>query len=319
MAKGTAVRALSAGVGLLLIFAGPAQAGMHGDVMKFPEKYPLKKAKRIAVDGSRVDGSRVSTLARVQRRPGCRLPAGSLSLNRGERAVELRQLSLNLRTCRAVFERGVPPRSVIEKSAPPKQKAASVKGKGTSGSSQRGQGVLGRGVSAASRWYPTMGSAGPAPGYRYGGYVKAFWEDPAGINVNTVWDGADWNVSPRNRRCIGRNHTWQRYQWYRRSWWRRPVNRSSWTNSICRYVMSGSYARFFNDGFCAGADTFATYDPVRFYGFPNGHETARYRTWVTGSVCRRALRFNLVIVRSRPTLPGPDPWGGWAGSYHEGP
>lgn len=73
MAKGTAVRALSAGVGLLLIFAGPAQAGMRGDVMKFPEKYPLKKGE--ADRRGRQSGGRQSGLDAGARPETPRVPS----------------------------------------------------------------------------------------------------------------------------------------------------------------------------------------------------------------------------------------------------
>ncbi|MDQ4072407.1 MAG: hypothetical protein M3088_05975, partial [Actinomycetota bacterium] len=101
MTKGRIIYGLGLSAGLLLVLAGPAQADKHGDVIKYRHAYPLEDATRSVVQGRQVSAAGRN----AETRPSCRLPGASVSLARHERAIELRQLSINLRTCRATFER----------------------------------------------------------------------------------------------------------------------------------------------------------------------------------------------------------------------
>ncbi len=78
---------------------------VNGDVVRYPQEYPLVRARRYVRQG-KVDG-----------RGGCTQPEESSTLSLppdGPRAMMERPVEVNLRTCRVVYEQGVPPRGAIE-------------------------------------------------------------------------------------------------------------------------------------------------------------------------------------------------------------
>ena len=179
MRNGTLIRGLGLTTGLMLALAGSAQAGTGGDPPTQP--YPLAHSTRVAVQGHHVAAGASS----ADRGSPCRMPATSLSLAPKERAVEMRQISFNPRTCRAVFERGVPPRWAKRPAA------GKIQGQGRAAGPGAGSGVS------------TL-----AAGYTWGGFSSAYYKDRStGRIYNLIEDGADWNSS---RGCIGANSTWWR-------------------------------------------------------------------------------------------------------------
>jgi len=241
MTKRKLIRNLGLATGLLLAFAGSAQADHKGDVVKAKTPYPLADATQFVVQGRR-DGVAASS----ERASGanCRVPQPSLSLAPRERAIEVREVSFNPRTCRTTFERGVPPRSA--------QPAASEKPQ-SAGASRAG------------------GVQSLANGYRYSGYGKAWYTDArTGKMVTSVESGADWNTSGG---CIGANNTYFRNTASTATGWREVSHRWSFINKDCDQVVSSVNAHFRDTYFtgCPGAiraESF--YNKVRFVGLPNG-------------------------------------------------
>jgi hypothetical protein len=243
MTKGRLIRGLGLTTGLLLALAGSAQAQTASDVVKFSQPYRLADSTRLVVQGDRVGASASSAGARGA---DCRMPRPSLSLAPRERAVELRQLSLNKRTCRATFERGVPPKS----------SEGAFDGKTQSGARRQ---TAGTGVSAL------------ANGYRFSGYGRAWYRDARnGKIVTAVRSGADWNTTGA---CIGANNVWFRNSADTASGWFEVSHRWSYINKRCDFVISSTNAHFRDPQFtgCSGGPAVDSYyTRVRFIGYPNG-------------------------------------------------
>ena len=271
MKKGRIVLAGAAmATALLLALAGPGGAATSRDAVTAKQPYPLKDATRLVVQGRR-DGVGAAGRDGVR----CRMPRATLSLAPRERAIELRELSFNQRTCRATYERGVPPRSA-EGPAPEKPRSGEAKRAGDAGA----------GVHAAAR------------GYRYSGYAKAwYWDVRARRVVNSVRSGADWNGG----RCVGANNTWFRNFADRSTGWFQFSKRWSSVNDACSYVISSTNAHFRDRNFtgCSdgpAVDTF--FSRVRFVGYPNGGQKASRSSRVEPS-CRYRLSARFALYRGQ--------------------
>ena len=235
MTKGRIIHCLGLSAGLLLALSGSAQADTHGDVVKSRQPYPLAEAKRSVVQGQRVG---VAARGAERRRPSCRMPRASLSLARGERAIELRQVSINLRTCRATFERGVPPKWTEDSSSEKPQSAGA----------NRGEGGRATGVHSAAREYA------------FGGYSKAWYTDArTGGGVTSVRSGADWNTSGG---CIGTNNAWFRTWAHTATGWFEVSRRWSRLNTRCNYIISSTNAHFRDRQFRCSARLSGTITPA---------------------------------------------------------
>ena len=263
MTRGTLTRTLGLAAGVMLAFTGSAQAaGTQGDTVTYDHPYALKDANRVVVKGTPA-GARAAS--RGSAGADCRLPEASLYLAPHQQAIELRPVSLNRRTCRAVFEKGVPP-----KSARP------------SASGRRSAG----GVQALSHQY------------RYGGYSRAWYQDRRNNNrvVNQVASGADWNV--RNG-CIGSNFPFFQNRAHSASGWFEVSHRWSKIDDVCRHIISSTNARFRDRNFtgCQGGPVVdAHYARVRFIGYPNGGIRGSRRSWIEPS-CPNVLISYFALYR----------------------
>lgn len=274
MTKGRITYGLGLCAGLLLSLAGSAQADKHGDVVKYRHAYPLADSTRSVVQGRQVA---VAASRGEPRRPSCRLPRASVSLAPHERAIEYRQLSINLRTCRATFERGVPPPG---REGSPSEKPQSAGAK-------RGQGGRAAGVQSAAREYD------------FWGYSKAWYTDArTGRILNSVRSGADWNTSGG---CVDASRVWFRTFADRFTGWFEVSHRWSYINTRCRYVISSTNAHFRDRNFsgCSDGpmvDTF--YSRVRFVGYANGNMRGSRTSWSEPS-CYPVLVSHLALYRKK--------------------
>jgi len=263
MTKGRISHGLGLCAGLLLALAGSAQADSRGDVIRFKQPYPLADAKRSVVQGRSVA---VAGRSPEARRRSCRLPGTTLSLDRDQRAIESRQLSINLRTCRATFERGVPPKGAEGSSSERTQSAES----------DRGEGGRAAGVQAAARQY------------NWGGYARAWYTDArTGRVLNAVRSSADWTGG----RCVGANDVGFRTFADTFTGWFQVWRRWSYINTECDYVVSSASARMRDRQFsgCSDGPVVDTlYSRVRFVGYPNGDAKGSRRGWSPPS-CSRVL------------------------------
>ncbi len=272
MTKGRIIHGLGLWAVLLLALAGSAQADTHGDVVKYRHAYPLADSTRSVVQGRQVG---VAARSAETRRPSCRLPGASLLLRPGERAIELRQLSINLRTCRATFERGIPPKWTERSSSARPQSAAA----------DRGAGGRADGVHAAAREYT------------WGGHSKAWYSDArTGRVLNTVRSGADWDGSGG---CVGANSVWYRTWADRYTGWFHVSRRWSSITTRCAYVVSSVNAHFRDPQFrgcSAGPELNAHYRRVRFVGYANGNIKGSRTSWTDPS-CYPHLIAHLALYR----------------------
>jgi hypothetical protein len=266
----TLARSLGVATMATLALAGSAQAESGSDVVKVRQPYPLADATRFVVQGERAGAAAAAGA------PGanCRMPRPSLSLAPRERAIELRQLSLNPRTCRATFERGVPPKGA----------EGPVDDKPQSAGSRRSAG-------------PSGGVSAQANGYRYSGYGRAWYRDARnGKIVTAVRSGADWNTSGA---CIGASNVWFRNSADTASGWDEVSHRWSYINNRCDYVVSSTNAHFRDPSFtgCSGGpqvDSF--YNRVRFVGYPNGGIRGSRTSWNEPS-CKNVLIAYFALYR----------------------
>lgn len=269
MTKGRIIQGLGLSVGLLLALAGSAQADGH--VIKYRQPYPLADSTRSVVQGHQV---RAAARSAETRRPSCRMPEASVSLARHERSIEYRQLSINLRTCRAVFERGIPPNGTKSSSPQKPQSSAADRGQG---------GGRATDVRSAAR-------------YAFGGYSRAWYTDArTGRILNHVISGADWN---RAGACIGTNLAWFRTWTDAATGWFKVSHRWSFINDRCSSIVSSTNAHFRDRNFtgCSEPVVNTHYSRVRFVGYPNGNMKGSRTSWTDPS-CYPLLVAHLALHR----------------------
>ena len=153
-----------AAVPLAVLLALPGVASAK--VVAFAHGYQLANSVMSVVHGS-PDGA-----------GGCIMPKGRMTLPLGQRAVEMREDSLNTATCDAVVEQGTPPASALRDDSAADTAAAGY------GAAHAGGGLdaFGHPVAGTSRTRPRVQAYAA---YAYGaGYEKDSWEDPIGIDVN---------------------------------------------------------------------------------------------------------------------------------------
>jgi len=192
----------------------------------------------------------------------CKFPSVNLSLEPHQRAVEAREVARNLRTCRAVFERGVPPKS----------SRASSSLKPVSAGSRRSGGGAGTGVQALSTG-ETWG------GWSAAWYRKRYSSGRLSSKLTQVQSGADWTAA---NGCIDASNTWFRNSAHLESGWREISHRWSKINGICDYVVSSTNAHFRDDHFtgCSSGPAVDTYySRVRFVGYPDGRIRGSRSSW----------------------------------------
>jgi hypothetical protein len=111
--------------------------------------------------------------------------------------------------------------------------------------------------------------------------LKTAWEDPLGIDVNSVQNTTDWHW---NGNCVvSPVQNSQAQDWYTPTgWWRDSQNfQHSWN---CTQTTSSSFGHFANDNFCPGGGnrTHAYYDRNIVHGRYNGAATRSQNSWISG-------------------------------------
>jgi hypothetical protein len=121
------------------------------------------------------------------------------------------------------------------------------------------------------------------------GYYKAYYEDPPGIDVNSVRNNVDWYW---NGSTVSSGNCSYNYGWYSPSGWGLKEN-----NFFCRYessqtkVRSSSYVHFKNGVFCAFIDTHTYYDRNNAYGRNDGYLLGQVSARKSGG-CNGLLSFH---------------------------
>jgi len=263
----TVKRLVVMGAMLLMVFASSPQvtaagapgAGGTAGWTRVSYDAPLAKSQSYMLQGTRTSDG------------GCAF-SGSLELAPGEAAVTERQTGLNLATCQAEIERGVPSASSADDAAPPDSSTLS-------------------GEAAAQGDLP--GSDVPLATHS-AGYLKTDWEDPVQIDVNSVRDNTDWywNGNSVVAPVYGSWHL----GWYSPSGWQ--LVSQNWQNTYTSYQTTSShYAHFKNPYFCATIDTHSYYDRNTVHGRNNGSLVGVWNSWVSGG-CTGLLHFEHHLVRT---------------------
>ncbi|MGH2997286.1 MAG: hypothetical protein ACRDM9_13305, partial [Gaiellaceae bacterium] len=115
----------------------------------------------------------------------------------------------------------------------------------------------------------SLAGAGRALATHSKGYHKSYFEDPPGIDVNSVRNDVDWVW---NGSTVSNGLCSYTYGWFAASGWGLKEN-----NFFCRYensqtqLRSSSYVHFKNGIFCLFIDTHTYYERNNAYGKWNGN------------------------------------------------
>lgn len=211
---------------------------------------------------------------------GCSFPGGNLTIQPGgPQAIEQREVAIQPDTCQALVQTGTPPAWSLNQGPPP------------------GSGLASGGFIspfAPDARAPGSGSIASASATHHAsGYLRSWWEDPIGIDVNVVRNSTDWHY---NGRCVvapvsGR----YAYSWYSPSGW--SLKGNNWQNYYsCYHSISGSYAHFHNGSFCAFFDVDTYYNRSTVGGHYNGVLAGTWNSYNTGAVCKSLLSFHRTLA-----------------------
>jgi len=205
---------------------------------------------------------------------GCEY-SGSASVAPGEAAVQQDEIAEDPATCTMTLVQGTPT-SILSPADP----------KGTS--TKSGHAVADP-VASGTRSFARVTATHSA------GYSKTRFEDPVGIDVNSVKNSVDWvwnGSSVSNGSCS------YNYGWLSGDGWGLHEN-----NFFCRYdgsplqLHSSSYAHFKNGIFCIGFDTNTYYNRNNAYGKRNGTLVGTWNTSKSGP-CSGLLSVHNQVVRT---------------------
>jgi hypothetical protein len=127
------------------------------------------------------------------------------------------------------------------------------------------------------------------------GYYQSWFEDPPGIDVNSVRNDVDWYW---NGSYVYNGYCSYSYGWFSASGWGLKEN-----DFFCRYensqtqLRSSSYVHFKNGIFCAFIDTHTYYERNNAYGKFNGYLSGQVNWRKTGG-CTGLLSFHTQLRRT---------------------
>ncbi len=264
------------GIGALVsLMAALAVAPATAKVYHSPkQKYSLKETKKYAVDGKRTGPNE------------CRLPKVELALRPGQEAVENRRVSIDTKTCRAVYEKGTPPDSELRKNEPKPEKFADKLLRGGVGAAQVGTLAVGH----------------------ESGVMESWFTDPVGIVVNRDRAGSEFDF---NGSCARSRWNWVRRSQFKPTGW--YLASANWQSDMgtrsCR-VTSSDYARFGNFAFCTAAyaaagiigdpRVSAYHNRTVFRAYGNGAMRGSTNGYTSGALCKYLLSDNQRLHRFRP-------------------
>ena len=140
---------------------------------------------------------------------------------------------------------------------------------------------------------PPRKSITPATTYHSAGYYKSYFEDPVGLDVNSVRNGTDWYW---NYICVSNPYGSYAYGWYSPSGWRLRDN--NWSNTYnCDRTHVTSYVHYSNGVFCATIDTHTYYNRNHVYGWYDGWLLGAV-TWQKSGGCTYLLSFHAFLRRT---------------------
>jgi hypothetical protein len=254
------------GIALLILIGVPpaAHAALSGDAPPAGEQPPLVNPVTATVHGDRVA-------------PGVCKYTTTLQLAPGEQAVRQDSIAIDDSSCTMTVQRGTPSDVVDDVAGP--------------GFSEKQGGAAPASAATARRSVRAVA----ASAVHSAGYYKSYYEDPVGIDVNSVRNNVDWYW---NGSYVYNGYCSYHYGWYSTSGWGLKDN-----NFFCRYenyqtqVRSSSYVHFKNGIFCAFIDTHTYYDRNNAYGKYNGYLVGTVNAYKQGG-CTSLLSFHTLLRRT---------------------
>jgi hypothetical protein len=289
----------------LALLQGNAPAGPPGWVKFDHSDEPLANSVIYAVQGDRTPAGQ------------CHF-SGSEVAGSSELPVVERSLAINYEQCAMLLERGNP---LEEKPPPPGWETSSESaesGPGSSGSQvpSGSQGLVGPQVSVGAQPSntnltdaPTVPFAGTCcfhSGYQRGGsvqnyksgnvqkwaYHKTYWQDPPGIDVNSIEVQIDWTSSGACANLGNPTRFHAKWGWFSPSGWSKQTSSYNF-NLGCEYVTSLASAKYFNGAFCFNEDIWSHYDSTSITGLDDGRYDMTWDTWLesNSALCAGLLSF----------------------------
>jgi hypothetical protein len=254
------------GIALFIVIGVPpvAHAALSGGPAAAAERPALLNAVTATLKGERVA-------------PGLCKYTSTLKLAPGEQAVQEDSIAIDDSSCTMTVQRGTPAFVIDDAGAP--------------GLSEKQGG-------AAATSAPTAQNSAlavAASAVHSAGYYKSYYEDPVGIDVNSVRNNVDWYW---NGSYVYNGYCSYNYGWYSPSGWGLKEN-----DFFCRYensqnqVRSSSHVHFKNGIFCAFIDTHTYYDRNNAYGKYNGYLTGTVNAYKQGG-CTGLLSFHTLLRRT---------------------
>jgi hypothetical protein len=250
-----------------------AHAAMPGNAPAAEERAPLLNPVTATIKGERVA-------------PGVCKYTSTLQLAPGEQAVQEDSIAIDDASCTMTVLRGTP--------ADAKQVDGTTQAEGApAGWSEKEGGAAAKTASTAQGSDSVTANAAAA--VHSAGYYKSYYEDPVGIDVNSVRNNVDWYW---NGSYVYNGYCSYHYGWYSTSGWGLKEN-----NFFCRYedsqarVRSSSYAHFKNGIFCAFIDTHTYYDRNNAIGRRDGYLIGRVNAYKSGG-CTGLLSFHTQLRRT---------------------
>jgi hypothetical protein len=179
---------------------------------------------------------------------GCDFTPPALSIPPGQKAVEVRQVGIDLTACTTIWEKGTP---TISENLSPAQ---------YSSINQISTPVAGSSVAPVNATLLATTLSGS-------GYTRAWQTDIATWTVNSVqsnisfsWDGS----------CVQSNSGSVNYYWKSSTGWEPPYNNSSTITQSCTEATVTSQADYKNTGFCWPNTVYSNYRGIVVTGRYNG-------------------------------------------------
>jgi hypothetical protein len=241
--------------------------------VSFNESYALGTPSYQMIQGSRTpDGGCSFGTTSMSMAPPASVPA----------ALEEDEVSVDAPDCAAVMEVGSPPASAISATPPAGSSSASAAAQVLPASPS---------VAHAARTDPVAHAAAV---YESAGYWHGWFQDPAGIHVNDVYDHVHWRW---NGGCTtetapgGNDASWS---WFPDGWF---VNDNAGTGyaRYCYNADTSTYMQFENPVFCALTDTYTSYWPNHVDGYYNG-SLGGGTAWSDSGLCTGLLGFHGQLV-----------------------
>lgn len=211
---------------------------------------------------------------------GCQY-SGSIVVHPGQTAVEQDEVSENPSTCTMTLVQGTPANV-------PGAEANPAGWSSVTGSSKASGPTATHAVRRTS-------SVARALSTHSAGYSKTRFEDPVGIDVNSVKNSVDWtwNGSTVSAATCSYNYGWLSGD----GWGLHENNFTCLYNSGPTQVDSSSYVHYKNGIFCVGFDTDVYYDRNHGIGRANGDLVGTWNTSKSGP-CSGLLSVHNQVVRT---------------------